>query len=81
MCRILQKPTFPKKGVGKFSKKLHFWNHKGVSFRVVCFVCFQPSDPFQRTVLGKVKENDLWCSGSRIGDRLVEVNAQLCGNV
>ena len=44
------KQTFPKKGVGKFSKKLHFWNQQGVSFRVVCFVCFEPSDPFQRTV-------------------------------
>ena len=44
------KQTFPKKGVGKFSKKLHFWNQQGVSFRVVCFVSFEPSDPFQRTV-------------------------------
>ena len=44
------KSTFPKKGVGKFSKKLHFWNHQGVSFRVVCFASFEPSDPFQRTV-------------------------------
>ena len=44
------KQTFPKKGVGKFSKKIHFWNQQGVSFRVVCFVCFEPSDPFQRTV-------------------------------
>ena len=45
------KPTFPKKGVGKFSKKkIHFWNHQGVSFRVVWFVCFEPSYPFQRTV-------------------------------
>ena len=41
-----------KKGVGKFSKNLHFWNHQGVSFRVVCIVCFEPSDPFQRTVSG-----------------------------
>ena len=38
------KPTFPKKGVGKL-KKTHFWNHQGISFRVVCFVCFEPSDP------------------------------------
>ena len=30
---------------------MHFWNQQGVSFRVVCFVCFEPSDPFQRTVL------------------------------
>ena len=47
------KPTFPKKGVGKFSKKkkIHFWNQQDVSFRVVCFVCFEPSDPFQRTVM------------------------------
>ena len=44
------KPAFPKKGVGEFSKKWHFWNQQGVSFRVVCFVCFEPSDPFQRTV-------------------------------
>ena len=47
------KQTFTKKGVGKFSKNLHFWNQQGVSFRVVCFVCFEPSDPFQRTVHGK----------------------------
>ena len=47
------KQTFPKKGVGKFSKKkIHFWNQQGVSFRMVCFVCFEPSDPFQRTVCG-----------------------------
>ena len=44
------KQTFTKKGVSKFSKKKHFWNQQGVSFRVVCFVCFEPSDPFQRTV-------------------------------
>ena len=46
------KSTFPKNGVSKFSKKLHFWNHQGVSFRVVCFASFEPSDPFQRTVHG-----------------------------
>ena len=45
------KQTFPKKGVGKFSKKMRFWSQQGVSFRVVCFVCFEPSDPFQRTVM------------------------------
>ena len=48
------KSTFPKKGVGKFKKKIHFWNHQGVSFRVVCFASFEPSDPFQRTVVALV---------------------------
>ena len=49
------KPTFSKKGIGEFSNKLHFWNQQGVSFRVVCFVCFEPSDPFQRTMLQPTK--------------------------
>ena len=48
-CRILQNQHF-QKGRRKIFKKLHFWNQQGVSFRVVCFVCFEPSDPFQRTV-------------------------------
>ena len=35
-----------KKGVDKFSKNYV----SGISFRVVCFVCFEPSDPSERTV-------------------------------
>ena len=38
------------KGARKFSKKLHFRNHQGVRFWVVCFACFEPSDPLHQTV-------------------------------
>ena len=44
------KSKFLKKGARQFSKNLHFCNHQCVSFRVVCFISLDPSDPFRRTV-------------------------------
>ena len=48
----LKKSKFLKKGVDGFSKKLHFWNHRDVSFQVAYLTCNDAFDPFQRTVWG-----------------------------
>ena len=58
-------------------KKLHFWNQQVVSFRVVCFVCFEPSDPFQRivTVYSKnIGVNNVYISDLSISVTLGHVN-------
>ena len=33
-------------------KKMHFWNHLDVSFRVACLTSSDICNPFQRTVVG-----------------------------
>ena len=38
--RILSNQNFHKKVPVNFPKKIHFRNHQGVGFRVVCFACF-----------------------------------------
>ena len=46
-------------------------HQQGVSFRVVCFVCFEPSDPFQRNVRGAVT----WSVTRRVTSRHVTRSA------
>ena len=46
------KPKMQRGAPINLKKNLYFWNHHGVSFRLVRFACFGPSDRLQRTVSG-----------------------------
>ena len=47
-CQIIPSIFFQERAPVNFQKNMHFQNHQGVSFRVVCFACFDLSDPNER---------------------------------
>ena len=69
-------------GVDRFSKKLCFYIHRDVSFRVAYFPCKDVSDPCQRTVPGAAAPLDSAVPVSVPGDRFPTAPLSvLCGGL